>query len=401
MNGQTHFANAADPQIPAALAPVFGGFTSLNNFRLKSYAKSLGEAKFEPTTKKVTPTWTEGLNGVSFVLAPSDFAVQYDLPAASTGTTGAGQTIAIINESNINVYLVNQFRSLFGLPVNPPTVIIEGQDPGVDGINNYDGPNGASVEAYLDVEWAGAVAPGANIDLVIGADTELESGLTLAMERAVYGNIAPIMSLSFGECELGQTTGNAFTSSLWQQAAAQGITVLVSSGDNGSAGCDNDNTQAYAVQGQAVNGLASTPYNIAVGGTDFYYSAYNQGSAALSTQLGTYWNTTPSNTAPTTSILQVIPEQPWNNSQYGLNAVNYHSTYGATTIAGGKRRREYVRAILTELHDEYCLVCAVSEAKLAEGYGRSIRQRAGYPRRFPVCGERPELQLLSDLRNRC
>lgn len=143
VNGQTHFANASDPQIPAALAPVFGGFTSLNNFRLRSYAKALGEASYEPATKKVTPSWTTGdSSGVSFALSPADFAVQYDLPATSTGTTGAGQTIAIINDSNINVYLVNQYRSLFGLPVNAPTVIVEGQDPGVDGINNPAGPNG-------------------------------------------------------------------------------------------------------------------------------------------------------------------------------------------------------------------------------------------------------------------
>jgi len=135
----------------------------------------------------------------------------------------------------------------------------------VDGINNPDGANDASVEAYLDVEWAGAVAPGATIDLVIAADTELESGLVLAAEHAVYGNVAPILSLSFGSCESSLGAENQFLSGLWEQAAAQGITVLVSAGDSGSAGCDDDNTQYYAVYGQAVNGFASTPYNVGVG----------------------------------------------------------------------------------------------------------------------------------------
>jgi hypothetical protein len=337
VNGQTHYANASDPQIPEALAPVFGGFASLNNFQLKSTIKTLGKAQFNASTHAVMPSWTEGTNGVYFVLAPGDFAKQYNVtPLYSAGTTGAGQTIAIVNESNINLALVNQYRSLFGLSVNPPNIIIDGNDPGIDGVNNPDGPNYASVEAYLDVEEAGAVAPGATIDLVIGADTALESGLILAAEHAVYGNVAPILSLSFGQCEAIQgASENAFINALWEQAAAQGQTVLVSSGDNGSAGCDDDNSQQYAVFGQAVNGLGSTQYNVSVGGTDFYYSTYNSSSTAQSTQLQSYWSFTPSNLTPAVSLLQVVPEQPWNDSQYGLNLHNQYLSVGATTIAGG------------------------------------------------------------------
>jgi len=77
---------------------------------------------------------------------------------------------------------------------------------------------------------------------------------------------------------------------------------MVSSGDNGSAGCDNDNTQEYAVSGQAVNGFASTPYNVAVGGTDFYYTDYATGAASISN----YWNTAASQ-LPAVSIKGYIP----------------------------------------------------------------------------------------------
>jgi len=333
VNGQMHYANATNPQIPAAMAPVFGGFASLNNFQLKSNVKVLGSAQFDAKTHKVTPAWTEGSNGVNFVLAPADFAVQYDLnPLYSAGTTGTGQTIAIINDSNISLALVNQYRSLFGLPANPPTVIIDGNDPGIDGINNPGGPNGDSGEAYLDVEQSGAIAPGATIDLVIGGDTALESGLILAAEHAVFGDVAPVLSLSFGGCEANEgANNNAFLNALWEQAAAQGQTVMVSTGDSGSAGCDNDNTQEYAVGGQAVSGFASTPYDVAVGGTDFFYSSFNT-PAAQNQQLATYWNLNPSNATPAVSLLQVIPEQPWNNSQYGLNLFEVS---GGTTIAGG------------------------------------------------------------------
>jgi subtilase family serine protease len=129
VNGESHFANANDPQIPAALAPVVGGFSSLNNFHLKKQAKLVGKAQFDRTTHTATPmpgwTWGSGTTpgNIDFVLAPQDFAIQYDLNplyTASAPVTGSGQTIAIINDSNININLVNQFRSLFGLPVNPP-----------------------------------------------------------------------------------------------------------------------------------------------------------------------------------------------------------------------------------------------------------------------------------------
>ena len=221
----------------------------------KPCSHSWARPAYDPKTGTAKPQWTINggagyptIGGVNFALAPGDFGVQYDLPNPAlnshyTGTTydGSGETIAIINDSNVNIDLVNQFRTLFGLPANPPNVVIDGNDPGIDGINNPDGPNYDSGEAYLDVEWSGAVAPKATVDLVIGADTALEAGFFLAAEHAVYSNLAPIISVSFGECEANLGSTNQFVEqSLWEQAAAQGITVMVSTGDDGSAGCDPD-----------------------------------------------------------------------------------------------------------------------------------------------------------------
>ena len=374
VNGESHYAAGNDPRIPAALAPVVGGFVSLNNFRLKSYAQLLGKATYDKKTDKASAQWTKGSDnsGLSFVLAPQDFAVQYDLNSLyEAGIDGRGQTIAIVNESNIDVALVNSFRSLFGLPYNPPQIIIDGNDPGVDGINNPDGGNGASVEAYLDVEWTGAVAPKAQVDLVIGADTALENGLYLALEHAVYGNVAPIISLSFGQCEATLGSQNQFLSNLYEQAAAQGITVLVSSGDSGSANCDSSGSM-YATQGQAVNGLASTPFNLAVGGTDFYYSDYNSNETAIDNQIATYWNETPSNTTPAVSILGVIPEQPWNNSQYGLNLFNLYTAVDEleTTIAGGGGGASNSALCSTNTYDTSTNACTGT----ASGYSKPAWQ---------------------------
>lgn len=333
VNGNIHYATATEPDIPAALAPVVAGFASLNDFQPHTFTHVLGTASYNPKTDRATPNWTYGnSSGISFVVAPGDFAVQYDLPTSTT-EQGQGETIAILDFANVNMDLVKQFRSMFGLPTNNlPQVIIDGNDPGIDGINNPDGPNYASIESYLDVEWAGAIAPQATIDLVVAADTALESGGLLAAEDAVYSNLAPIISSSIdvGGCE--QTAGelNAFMSSLWEEAAAQGQTVVVAAGDSGSAGCDNENTEEYAVNGLGVNSWASTPYNVAVGGTDFYYSGYQN----LTLQdLATYWGTSPTQD-PETSLLKPIPEQPWNDSQYGLDAVNINSTT-YTNIVGG------------------------------------------------------------------
>jgi trimeric autotransporter adhesin len=314
VNGQQHYANATEPDIPVALAPVLGGFVSLNNFPLRHYSHLLGSAQYNPKTHQAIPEWTlpGGALGNMYAVAPEDFATEYDVTPLYTATkpiTGTGQTIAIINESNINVNFVNNFRTLFGLPASTPQVIIDGNDPGIDGQNNPDGPNFASGEAYLDVEWSGAVAPGATIDLVIAADTSTQQGLNYAAERAVYTNVAPVISISFGECEFDLGSQNFFFSGLWEQAAAQGITVMVSTGDSGSAGCDNPDTETVATQGLAVNGIASTPFNVAVGGTDFYYP----NAAALST----YWNAT--NDSKNGSLKSYIPEQVWNDSQYGAN----------------------------------------------------------------------------------
>jgi hypothetical protein len=311
VNGEVHLANAIDPSVPAALAPVIAGLAQLNDFHPQPRLQVLGQAKFNPKTHQATPLWTypEG-GGVVFVVAPGDFAMQYDINSVYTaGTTGTGQSIAIVSASNVDLSLVQAYQSLFGLTANLPTVIVDGADPG---------QNSAATEAYLDIELAGSVAPGATVLLYTSGGTALTNGLALAAMRAVEDDQAGVISVSYGECEseLGQS-GNAFWNALWQQAAAQGQTVFVSSGDGGSAGCDNFDAQQVAYGGLAVNGIASTPYNVAVGGTDFFYSSYNGTPSAINSQLNLYWTTT-STTTPAVSLKQAIPEQTWNDF-FGFN----------------------------------------------------------------------------------
>jgi hypothetical protein len=332
VNGETHYGNNSDPKIPSALAPAVKGVVRLNDFRPRSQAKLLGSATYSPTTHRAKAQWNypEGSNGEIFLVGPGDFAVQYDTaPLTTAGTTGTGITIGIIQDSNIDLTLVNAFRTLFSLPANTPQVIVDGTDPGI---------NGDSVEAYLDVEWSGAVAPAATIDMYTAAGTVLGGGLDLAAARAVDDDSAQVLSLSFGGCEQEDgLTENHYYASLWEQAAAQGQTVMVSTGDSGSEGCYVAGGSPL-IYGLAVNALASTPYNVAVGGTDFYYSDYaSSGSTGLPPSFGNYWsNPGATTTTPATTITATIPEQPWNDSQYGFNIAAYDSGESLTDFYSGE-----------------------------------------------------------------
>ncbi len=308
VNGETHYANASDPQIPAALAGVVQGIVKLHDFHSKSSAQSL-----PPTGEAANPLYT--VNSTTHYLAPADWAMIYDVrPLYSGNLNGSGQSIAIVGRSNVNMSDIQTFRAQFGLPANNPTVIVaQGSNPGV-------ATNGDQVEAALDVEWAGAIAPQAQVKFVISSSTAAADGIDLASMYAVNHSVAPVLSVSYGNCEaaMGSASGPnggtelAFYNALWEQAAAQGISVFVAAGDSGAAGCDS----ATASQGtvRSVNGMCSSPYATCVGGTQF-----NEGS-----NTGLYW--LPGNNAILGTAQSYIPEIVWNQS--GTNG-------GSGLAAGG------------------------------------------------------------------
>jgi Pro-kumamolisin, activation domain/Bacterial Ig-like domain (group 3) len=304
-----HYANSTNPSIPEALAPAIMGIVSLNSFPVEPQHVVAGVVRPQPGSNKwkmmqaihPAPQFTTPINGENFyAVSPSDFATIYNVqPLWNAGIDGTGQTIAISQESNINPADVDSFRSFFGLPPKHLNIINNGPDPGLVTTDNIE------TEADLDVEWSGAVAKNATVDLVVSGSTETTNGVDLSSQYIIDNNLAPIMSISFGACELALgTSGNQFYNEIWEQAASQGITVLVAAGDSGSASCDQDNPLGAAQDGLTVSGEASTPFNTAVGGTDLYGTFLSS---------STYWSNTNS---PTTqqSALGYIPELPWNNS---------------------------------------------------------------------------------------
>jgi len=286
VNGAAHIANAVDPSIPSGFAPVVSGVLSLHDFQLRAMHSALRNPVTEVTF------------GNAHYITPGDLAVIYNVnPLYTQGVDGSGQSVAVVARSNIKMSDVQSFRSAFGLPVNDPQVIVNGAvDPGTSNPSEL-------TEATLDAEYAGALARKAAVKFVTSASTATSDGIYLSAQYIVNQNLAPVMTTSFGSCEASMGAAeNAFINALWQQAAAQGITVLVSAGDSGAAGCDSASS-ATAQYGPGVNGLCSTPYELCVGGTKLN----DTGNPSQ------YWA---ANNASATeaSALSYIPEVAWNES---------------------------------------------------------------------------------------
>lgn len=346
VNGETHHANVSNPQIPAALAPVVAGVSTLNDFHPRSLAIKGSRGVFDAKTKKIHadkaslqqihPNLTATGDGYDYLyVGPSDAATIYDTPngalnanyLGNTNLDGTGVKIGIVGDSNIDPTQNANYRKLFNLaPLAPKVIVVNGTDPGI---------NGDAVEAYLDTEVSNAIAPNAQVYLYTAANTNVDSGIHLAAVNAVEHNLVDVLSVSFGQCEAYQeTSGNQLFQTVWEQATAQGISVVVSTGDSGSAGCDNPdpNIQLTADLGLQVNGLASTPYDIAVGGTDYAILAGPDGNSAVFT---TYVSPINLSSGSLRSAIQYIPEVPWNNSFVNLPPGNYSSNITNTGLYQG------------------------------------------------------------------
>jgi len=325
------YSNTTDPQIPTALAGVVKGVAHLNTIRprpqfVRGNAGRVNqqtgriEQASDVSANKPRAGLTDTSGGDFLYIVPADAATIYDTPNAfnakysgtgcgsSSGCTGAGVKIGIGGDATIIASIVGTYRSTFlgsAYATNPTLNYCTSSSScsstatGSGWTANADDAD----ETYLDTELSAGLAPGASIYYY--ASTDLNTGI----EAALDANLVDIFSLSFGECEYDNgTSGNKLINGWWEQAATQGIAVTVSAGDSGSAGCDGDTakTTTVAKDGLSVSGFASTPYNIAVGGTDFY-ALENSFTSYVSATLGnssTYYRT----------ALSYIRESTWNDS---------------------------------------------------------------------------------------
>ena len=321
VNGQRHIANMSDPQIPEALAPVVAGVVSMHDFRPRAMSKP-------------RPDYTFTSGGYPYqAVVPADLATIYNLnPLFAAGTAGQGQTIVVVEDTDLYSSADwTTFRSTFGLSTYTTGSLATIHPAPASGKTNCTDPGvpsgGNDGEAILDAEWASAAAPGAAIQVASCADTRTTFGGLIAIQNLISAAKPPaIISMSYGECEAENgAAANAAYNAAFQQAAGEGVSVFVSAGDEGAASCDAG--ASGATHGIGVSGFASTPYNVAVGGTDF-------GDSAAGTNI-TYWNST--NTSTYGSAKSYIPEIPWNDSCASsllAKSFGYTTTYGSAGFCG-------------------------------------------------------------------
>ncbi len=294
--GTRHFANTRAPQVPAAVSELIEGIRGLHDFRPHAGIHL-------QLPRPQDPLWSAGLGQNE--VGPSDYATIYNLnPLYQAKVSGTGVSIVIAAQSDVDPAIAQDYWQALGVYAGQKLATVTvpyGGNPGRTGDANED-------EAYLDIEIAGGLAPGAALVLVADADA------ITAANYAVDQNLGAILNVSFGVCENADGASNAAIAALWQQAVAEGITVVVAAGDDGDADCDTARRftpGTAAIAGLAVNALASPATALAVGGTDFDPSKTQSWSQS----------STPTTLA---SALAYQPEMVWNDTcTNSLSAAHY------------------------------------------------------------------------------
>jgi hypothetical protein len=341
--GGKYPALVSDPMIPAALLPVVAGIKGLNKIPPHTNYTLNRQTAYNAATHRwhsveaaaASPEYADGSGNLD--VTPQDLYTIYNVSKVfSSGNLATHATVAVIEESDIEYGTVNSstgvatggdvatFRSLFGVPGTLNMHVYHGYGtvtcsaPGID-----PNQNGEEGEAALDAEWANALAPSANL-IFMSCDQSSDGGITTAMMALIDNNLSDVMSLSYGNSEIGFTSSDfSAQDSMYAQAATQGQTIFVSAGDSGSDVADQ-NTMGTATSGVNVSAFGAPLVTVA-GGTDFLDSYDSQQGGLPQT---TYWGATNSNYYG--NALSYIPETAWNASCASsiIAAVNGYSGAG-------------------------------------------------------------------------
>lgn len=302
--GRVHFAPSGPLSVPVALSPVVQTVTNLSDFRPRPRIADMTSRR-----SRARPHFTSSQTGNHF-LTPGDVATIYDItPAYNAGYNGAGQSIAVVGQSAIALSDIENFQRAAGLPIQDPTLML---------VPNSGSPTvstGDESESDLDIEYAGAIAPGAIIDYVYVGGNSNDS-VWDALVYAVQNRIAPIISVTYGLCETNLSAAQfSARNGILEQAAAQGQSVVAAAGDVGSTDCYGEKGLTSAQQrALAVDFPASSQYVTGMGGTEFSAADTTAGNSS-------YWKPA-TNGDVVSSALSYIPEQVWNDDSpsFGMGA---------------------------------------------------------------------------------
>jgi hypothetical protein len=316
-------ATRSAPTVPAAVAA-----------RVKAVA-GLTPLRAEPLLRRSAPRPSSSSctgNRCEHAVFPDDFRAIYNLPASTID--GRGQSIAIVSRSRVADADMRNFQSLAGLPSRLPVTIVppDGDPPSAaatscseTGTPSCDDPDDAmmdQLEATLDVQRAGSVAPGATVKLIASGGTSRVDGVYLATEYAIETSPPParILSLSYGTCEADNSAGAAaYIDDLFAQAAMEGISVFVSSGDAGVSDCADHQEDPQAGEVVSTNLLCASSHATCVGGTQF----------ADTSNPDRWWSR--DNGPGFGSALGYIPEGAWNDALDEDGATKLSATGGGVS----------------------------------------------------------------------
>jgi subtilase family serine protease len=395
VNGETHFANASDPQVPAALAGVVKGVLYMHDFKPNAMHRQIKQAHVDARSGALKSDYNAG--GGYYPIVPWDLQKIYNIaPLLSAGISGQGMKIVVVEDTNQwNCNATNSlgacspttsdwaiFRNILGLgkytsgsfsQENPgPTVSSKCTAPSTgSGYPAGSGINGDDVEATIDVQWATAAAPSASIiNAACASPRGGFGGLTAIQNILNHPNAdnVDVISMSYGESE--ESTGatlNAAFNTTFQQAVVQGIGIFVSSGDELAASSDGGGSTCFGVSGYCakdgitISGWMSSPYDVSVGGLDFADTYLSQNK--------TYWNA--NNNVFYGTAKSYIMEQPWNDSCAGELLANYATgspiTYGSTGFCNTTTGESFLEAVGGSGGPSACATGAVAVRGVAGG----------------------------------
>ncbi len=315
---ETRIANAAAPSIPSALTDAVRSVVGLSTITFKPMLHMSAPQSAQWPQGAPQPMLTNcSTTPCQNIVFPADFAKIYNLgPVTAQGIDGSGQSIAIVARTRVHKPDIKNFQSLAGLATKYPTEIVPplGTDPGTaastcnpdtNATPNCSKPGDAVMdqsEATLDVQRATSVAPGATIKLITSGTAGNSDGVFIALDYAIDTDPVPakVISVSYGTCEADNTAAALdVVDEAFKQAAMEGISVFVSSGDGGVDGCAALDSPPPASPRKSPNLLCASGYVTCVGGTEF----------ADKTRQSMYWG---SNGNTYGSALGYIPEGAWN-----------------------------------------------------------------------------------------